>query len=195
MAVGGYALEVRGADELKRALEGTERGIKDLSKAHRQIGKMAGDYVRTHEPMPANFWGDRAGKSRLPDGYLQAHTKGSGGKSGAWVTAEAPYIFVQEFGGKSFWHRQGAGSIRKTNRAHRSVTDAAGLSGTKGHVIYTKPRKRQGYFIWNVAFRLRSRIGQQYMDNLRDIAMRNGLTLDIVSDVLDIEELPPPTRG
>ena len=67
-----------------------------------------------------------------------------------------------------------------------------GQGGASGHIIYKKPREPRGYFIWNVAYRLRSRIGKTYMDNLREIAARNALSLEVVSDHLDIEQLPKP---
>jgi len=195
MPVGGYYIEVDGADELKCALEGTASGIRDLSRAHREIGKMAGAYVKAHEPLPSGGAG-RAGHNRgTYDGMLQASTRGGGGKSGAYVQAAAPYLFVQEFGGTSFWHKSGAGTLRAANRAHVKVTHAAAATGTRGHVIYKKPRRGAGYFIWNVAFRLRSRIGRQYMDDLERIGQSHGLGIETTSANLDIEAMPGPTRG
>ena len=192
MPVGGYWLEVEGADELKRALEGTARGIKDLSKAHREIGKMAGVYVKANEPLPGGY-GGRAGHNRgTRDGDLQASTKGGGGKAGAYVQAATPYLFVQEFGGTSFWYRGASGSLRAANRAHVNVKAAAATAGMHGHAIYKKGRNPRGYFIWNVAYRLRSRIGGIYMSNLQAIAASNGLNLEVTSRDLDIEQLPKP---
>jgi hypothetical protein len=118
---------------------------------------------------------------------MQDHTKGGGGKAGAYVQAEAPYLFLQEFGGKSFWHRSGAGSIRRANRGHRKMLDAAASQGVKGHVVYEKDRRRDGYFIWNVVFRLRHPIGEAYTSKLAEIADKNGLHLEITPSDLGID--------
>jgi hypothetical protein len=184
---GAYSLQLDGADELKRALQGTERGMRDLSSLHREIGRKAGEYVKAHQPIPSFYDNKRAGKARLPDGYLQDHTKGGGGKTGAYVQAEAPYLFLQEFGGKSFWHRSGAGSVRRANRGHRKMLDAAASQGVKGHVVYEKDRRRDGYFIWNVVFRLRRPIGEAYTSKLAEIADKNGLHLEITPSDLGID--------
>ena len=196
MPIGSYYLEVQGADELKRALLATERGIKDLSKAHRAIGKMAGEYVKANEPLPS-YSGGKNGRGHMPPGWLQSNTKGGGGKAGAYVQASSEpehYLYLQEFGGTSFWHGGGKGAVRAANRAHSTNSVAASRAGIRGHVVYKKARNRRGYFIWNVAYRLRSRIGAEYARNLEEIAARNNLPLVMTSTNLGLEPLPPPGR-
>jgi len=196
MPVGGYYIEMQGADELKRALLATERGMKDLSKVHRDIGKMAGQYVRAHEPLPS-YDQRKDGKGHLPAGWLQAHTKGGGGKAGAYVEAStqpANYLMIQEFGGTSFWHKSGRGALRAANRAHRTNVEAASRAGIRGHTIYKKARNPRGYFLWNVVWRLRDPIGRMYTNELEAVAAKNDLPLEFTTSNLGLEPMPPPGR-
>ena len=207
MPVGGYYIKLDGADELRRALEGTERGIKDLSRAHRTIGQELSRDVLRREPLSSGG-NNRAGHNRgTTDGYLQMHTKGGGGKTGAYVEAEAPYVYLQEFGGTSFWYSSGGmrGQVRAfdtfggTSYKHkmrkvppRDLASIAKRWGLSGHTVYTKPRNTWGYFIWNVAYRLRDRIGREYWRELQSIAARENINLEIASGSLGLEPEEAP---
>lgn len=189
MPVGGFYIEVEGADELRRALEGTERGIKDLSKAHRAIGRLAAENVRKHAPVGSGSSKDGAGHA--PPGFLKARTTGGGGKAGAYVqTVTEPfhYLYVQEFGGTSFWHKGAAGSLRAANRAHVSFARL----GAKGHPIYKKARNSRGYFIWNVAWRMQDVLARQYEMDLKQIGAANDLDIEFTGGSLGLEPEPKP---
>ena len=192
MASGGYLLKVEGIDQLKSGLAGTARGVKDLSAANRAIGRMAADYVRAHEPVGSPSSHDSS--QHAPAGYLRARTSGGGGKGGAYVQANTEpfhYLMVQEFGGHAYWHRGGAGALRKLTGG-RLKNVPGGLRGTHGHAIYEKARNPLGYFIWNVAYRLRSPISDAYSMNLEQIALANGLKLDMQPGNLGLEPMPAP---
>ena len=186
MPKGGYHIQTSGLDELTEALNRTAGGVKDLSKLYRAIGKKAEMYVRVHEPIYAGSSKDSS--THKPPGYMQSQTRGGGGKS-AWVKiSDVPYIYVQEFGGTSYWFRGPAGVIRALNRAHRSYEALGAKVGGTGHVIYKKARNPRGYFIWNVAYRLRSYIGEEFTGGIQDIAQRHGLAMDVTSKQLDIKQ-------
>ena len=193
MPLGGYYLEVQGADELKRALVGTARGIKDLSRAHRAIGKMVGDYARANAP--EGHGSSHDGRGHAPAGFLKARTTGGGGAAGAYVQAVTEpfhYLMVQEFGGTSFWHKGAAGSLR--TKAHRGNAAQAARAHTHGHAIYKKPRQPRGYFLWNAPWRIRSRIGNEYAMALSQIAVANGIEIEWMDRNLDFDPLPAPGR-
>ena len=191
MASGAFVLKVEGIDQLKAGLAGTARGIKDLSAANRAIGRMAADYVRAHEPVGHASSHDSG--QHAPAGYLRARTSGGGGKAGAFVQATTEpfhYLIVQEFGGTAFWHQSGAGKLRTA--AHRGNVATAQRLGVRGHAIYRKARNPLGYFIWNVAYRIRGPISDAYSMNLEQIAVANGLKLDMQPGNLGLEPMPKP---
>ena len=198
MPAGGYYIQEEGLEELKQGLEGTARGTKDLSKVFGQLGRKAGLYVMAHEPIYAG-----PTKGRTVTIHLQDHTKGGGGKT-AWASVSGvPYLYVQEFGGTSYWHAGGAGAMRKMNRGHRAVASfsvggthymRAGGHVVKGHAIYEKPRKTRGYFLWNVWFTLRSMVGRDMTTGLADIAKRNNLAMSVDATDLGIEQTSGPVR-
>lgn len=185
MAVGGYYIDAEGLDELRRALAETATGFKDMSKLYRAIGKRAELYVKTNSPMYAGSPKDS--RSHPPPGFMQSKTRGGGGKTAYVSVSNVPYIFVQEFGGASFWHRSGAGAGRAIKRAVRARS-YSNMKMSGGHVIYKKPRRRRGYFIWNVAYRLRSFIGETFTEGLQEIAAKHGLAMDVVDKNLNIEQ-------
>jgi hypothetical protein len=179
MSTGGFYIEEKGLQELVRGLEATDRGLKDLKKIYGEMGRHAGLYVKGHEPV---YGGPT--KGRQVTIHLQDHTKGGGGKN-AWASVSGvPYLIVQEFGGTSFWHKGGAGSLRKLNRGHRSFA----AQGAKGHPIYKKPRNPKGYFIWNVWWRLRSYTGEKLTSGIQDISEKNGLHMEITDSGLGMEQ-------
>jgi hypothetical protein len=186
MPVGGFYVDKGGLDDLERALEQTASGLKDLHKVYRTIGRKAGLYVKTHEPIYAGSKKDS--KSHPPPGFMQSRTKGGGGKKGAYVAvSQVPYIYVQEFGGSSFWHRYGAGFGRSLSRKVKA-SGYGSIKVDKGHIVYTKPRKPKGYFIWNVAWRLRSYIGEQLTNGIADISKKHGLAMSVKDRNLGIEQ-------
>jgi hypothetical protein len=196
MPVGGYYLEVQGADELKRALQGTARGVKDLSRAHRAIGQLAAEAARADAPVGSGSRKD--GRGHAPPGFLRSRISGGGGAAGAYVQAVTEpfhYLYVQEFGGTSFWHSSGAGALRAANPGHIANQDAASKAGIRGHRIYRKPRNRLGYFIWNVAYRKRREIASEYTMHLKQIAAANGLELEMaLGQDIGLEPEPAPGR-
>ena len=168
-AGGGFYIDRSELDEFARNLESVAGNIKDLTKVYRTIGRYTGRYVEAHEPLPS-YDTSKNSSSHLPLGHLQSSTKGGGGKGGAWVTVKGvPYIFVQEFGGGVPWRR-----------------------GKHSHIIYSKPRRRLGYFLWNVGYRLRSYIGEELTEGLSDISRRYGISMDIDDTNLNIEQKPGP---
>jgi hypothetical protein len=184
MPVGGWYVDQSELTEFTEALRETAGDIKDLTKVYREIGKKAGQYVKYHEPI---YGGPDKGRHNTV--HLQDRTKGGGGKGGAYASiTKVDYLYVQEFGGTSFWHKSGAGSLRKSNRAHKSYAQM----GAKGHVIYKKPRRSLGYFIWNVAFRMRTYIGETLCGGLVDIAAKHDIDMDIAESYLDIEQKSKP---
>lgn len=192
MAVGEYYIDIdaSGLTELANALEQTAGGVKDLSKLYRTIGKKAEWYVKTHQPIYTGSPKDS--KTHPPPGFMQSRTKGGGGKA-AWVSvSKVDYLIMQEFGGASYWHRYGAGAGRAVARKVRPKGGYSGMTMTgsrgSGHIIYKKPRKKRGYFIWNVAYRLRSYIGEQLTTGILDIGAKHGLGMEVTDKNLDIEQ-------
>jgi len=181
MPTGGFYVDAEGFKELIHGLEGTERGLKDLKKIYGEMGRHAGLYVLAHEPV---YGGPTKGRHNTV--HLQDHTKGGGGAN-AWARVTGvPYLFVQEFGGTSFWHKGASGSLRRANRGHASFA----RQGAKGHAIYRKARNPRGYFLWNVWWRLRSYVGEKMTTGIQAISEKNGLHMDITERGLDLEQKP-----
>lgn len=184
MPVGAWYVDMSELDEFTEALRATAGDIKDLTKVYREIGKKTGLYVKYHEPVYAG-----PTKGRHNTVHLQDRTKGGGGKGGAYASvSKVDYLYVQEFGGTSFWHKGAAGSLRKANKGHKSYAKM----GAKGHVIYKKPRRSLGYFIWNVAFRMRSYIGETMCQGLSDIAAKHDISMELTDTDLGIEQKQKP---
>lgn len=184
MATGGFYVDASGLTELADSLARTAGGVRDLSKVYKAIGKKAELYVKTHQPIYGGSPKDS--RTHPPPGFMQSRTNGGGGKT-AWVEVRnVPYIYVQEFGGSSYWYRGPAGLLRAMNRAHRSMAGTK-VNGT-GHVIYKKPRRPKGYFIWNVAWRLRSAIGRELTTGIQNIGLKHGLKMDVTDRNLDVKQ-------
>jgi hypothetical protein len=184
MPVGAFYIDRSGLDAFAKKLEEVSGSVKDLSKVYRDIGREAALYTIANEPV----YGGPA-KGRQVTVHLQERTTGGGGKRGAWAKiGGVPYLYVQMIGGTSFWHSQGAGVIRKANRAHISYSKLAGYAPGAGHVIYKKPRNPRGYFLWNVAYQLRSRIGAKLANGIRDISVRHGILMDVEDTNLGIPQ-------
>ena len=188
MPVGGFYIDAKGLKELQKGLEGTARGVKDLSRLYGEMGRHAGLYAMAKEPV----YGGPA-KGRQVTIHLQDHTKGGGGKN-AWARVTGvPYLILQEFGGSSFWSRSGAGSARAAKRALHVKTHAALVkAGAKGHIIYRKPKRARGYFIFNVWYELRGYVGEKLTGGLRDIGEKNSLHMDVTESRLEIPQKTGP---
>lgn len=197
MPVGGYYFDRTELDSFARKLEQYAGSIKDLTKLYREIGKYAAEYVKVHEPLPS-YDHSKNSSTHLPDGYMQSKTKGGGGKYGAWVTiSDVPYLMLQEFGGGSRWYRGESHFYYKkiigvTKRGHLKTRNAR---ANYGHIIYTKARERDGYFIWNVAYRLRDWIGATMTSQLKVMAEEHGLLSEVEDKQLIIPKNPGPTGG
>lgn len=192
MPTGDYYIDDTSLRELREALRESKGGLKDLRGAYRHIAEDAQGDVGRRTPYGRNSPKDSRGH-RSP-GYLRSTVKSGATINGPWVSAgdaRTPDIILHEFGGKSYWHRAGAGAFRSVNRAHeavsvlqrdsrgRAVTIGTSRVGTKGHIVYEKKRERRGYFIWNVAFRLRSRIGMRLHDEIGAVCRKHGLPYEM----------------
>lgn len=191
MATGDYYIEAKGLDQLVESLVNVKGGLKDLRSAWQEIAEDAGHYVKAHAPVGSPHKHDS--KTHPAPGGLRDSVKwGAAAKRGPWVSAgnqDTPYLFVQEFGGKAFWSKSGRGALRASNRAHRGALDAASRAGIKGHVIYEKARNRRGYFIWNTAYRLRTRIGKYTYEGIGNVCRKHGLPYEMPSNTtLDIPQ-------
>ena len=173
MARDGYGIQIKGLDELIKGMAGSSKDLKNLTRLSRDVAQMAGQDVRRRVPV---YHGTRRG---TPRGILRAEVESGGNRRGAWVQMHdrIGILILQEFGGTSFWHRSGRGAIRSS--FHEGAAAAAARAGVKGHVIYKKPHKKYGYFIWNVAYRLRYRLSKKYMQGIADIIKRNGIAVDL----------------
>jgi len=209
VATGGYYIDAGSLDKVIIALKKSKGGVRDQRMAYRNIAEDAGHYVKAHAPVyrgpvdPKTPYspGRKAGRSSALPGGLRRSVKWGATIHGPWVSAgdeSTPYIYVQEFGGTSFWHRQGKGIIRAANRRHASYATMGewglGQGGSSGHVIYKKERNRRGYFIWNVAYRLRSRIGEHLQENLSLVLQKHGIPYEMPANA-DIGITPQSWKG
>lgn len=203
MAHGPYYYRMQGAKVVRKQLEEMAREVggkgAGLKPAYQHIADLAASDVRKHAPMGRPSRKDSA--KHLRPGSLKAGIRGHATQTGASVIAQwdGPLI-LQEFGGKAYWHRYGSGELRGLfggraisdlgggqigwweTYSSRGRTKARGLSTgatASGHIVYAKPRAKFGYFIWNVAWRLREEIGTQLALGVRKVANDAGLEIEI----------------
>lgn len=196
MPTGDFYIDARGLDEVVAALKASKGGAQDLRAAYRNIAEDAKRDVWRRAPVGSASRKDGRGRRAY---HLRDTVRSGATIRGPWVSAGdagTPDIFLHEFGGTSYWHRSGARAIRSTNRAHRSMLDAASRAGVKGHVVYKKPREPYGYFIWNVAYRLRSRIGRNIHENLSLVLGKHGIPYEMPANPdLGITPMSNPGRA
>lgn len=201
MAAGGYALKVQGADEVAAALKASGQGVRDLSRINTEIAHRAHMKVAADAPVykGQNSMSKKPAHGSTARFEIMDSIKDSHGPKRASVSAGGqPYFFIQEFGGTSYWYRGGGGGALRKLGGHFGVEAGGGYlsvgrASVRGHVIYRKPRKSRGYFIWNVAYRLRSFIGNTYMKGLDSICTENGLDVDFnASADLDLDAKTSP---
>jgi hypothetical protein len=203
MSIAASGIRVEGLDELIAGLKAVAgpRGLRDIRQANREIATHVARRVE-HDARASFFAHYRGGrkdsmKHPLP-GHLLRGIKPIGSARNASVAVSDGgygYLILQEFGGKSYWHGSGRGALRQANRAHAAVeTLSGGYIGTgrvatKGHIIYTKPRRTRGYFIWNAAYRERAYIGKAYSDAIERAFERHGVRIEMARDQrLNIDE-------
>lgn len=203
MPVGGYSIEVHGLEELKDGLRGSRGGLRDLRRAYGHVAETAGHYVRARVPMGSASSKDGAGSP--PPGHTRSTVRWGATVNGPWVAAgdERTPIHLLEFGGTSYWYRGGGmrGLIRRLDTAGgrsykhkqrtllpRDLGSIAARYGVSGHVIYRKPRRPLGNFIWNVGYRLRSRIGEELHFGVGQVCAMHDLAYEMPGDpALDIQ--------
>lgn len=189
-------MKVEGLVELEKALKDTPDGLKDLRTIHRELVAVAAEKVRADVPIyrgqhsrakPEKI--RRGSHTWLGTAYLASKITKSSALNTGWVADEAPYLIVQEFGGSSYWHRGGVHGMRE--KSHGRVWNlGGGVIGVgktkhiakgnkrKGQIIYTKPRREMGYFLWNVAYRKRLALSAVYERGLNAILTKHGLKIE-----------------
>ena len=183
MAAGGFYIDSSDLDRFALRMKGMRGAFKDMRSVHERVARRAAVDVKMRAPL-----GKRSAKdsrSHMPPGYLKRSIRGRATRSNAYVSAGAPhmgYLFLQEFGGSAYWHTGGRGSLRATNTGHAAVKQfgkavLVGLYSEHGHIVYQKSRKPRGYFIWNVAFRLRSTIAVMYCKGLAEVGAKHGISV------------------
>lgn len=197
MPRGDFYIDARGLDELVAELKASKGGLRDLRAAWRNVAEDAERDVRRRAPVGSPSAKD--GRARRTH-HLRDTVRSGATIRGPWVSAgdaSTPDIFLHEFGGTSYWYRGGAGSIRAQNRAHRSIAETIARTGARGgHVVYTKRRQPRGYFIWNVAWRLRQRIGRDIHENLSLVLGKHGIPYEMPANPeLDITPMVDPGRA
>lgn len=198
MPVADYYIDAGSMDAVVVALKKSRGGTRDLRMAYRNIAEDAGRYVRAHAPVGRSSKKDS--RQHAIPGRTRRSVRYGSTINGPWVSAgdeSTPDIYLQEFGGTSYWYRGGGmhGQIRQFDteggRSYkhkrrtlvaRDLGSIAKRYGLGGHVVYTKPRNRMGYFIWNVAFRLRSRIGENLQENLSLVLQKHGIPYEMPSN-------------
>ena len=202
MRGGSYYIEAEGLDELIAGLKGMKGYRRDLKAAHDRIARLAAVNVKRN--VPTGHRSPKDSHSHKPPGTLRrrVYAKSTYMRASVGIHDPGGYLLLQEFGGTSFWHRGGAGAIRAANKKHvalsamRDGQRVANVSGGGGgHVIYYKPRKPRGYFIWNVAYHMRSQIGSTYMRGLVGVAAKHDLHMVIKSTNLDLPQAEPLGRA
>jgi hypothetical protein len=200
MAYGGYFVGINGEalDQLSRALRASAGGMRDMRSVYENIASYAHTNVIAHAPGPYPSSKDGAGQP--PPGAVKMSVRHKATYNSARVSAGGamvPHIFIQEFGGLSYWHTLGAGMGRFLNPGHKKVVVIgsyvlAGRALFHGHKIYYKPRMPRGYFIWNVAWHIRGYIGSTLTRGIADVCQGHGILVNVVDTTINIPPAPPP---
>lgn len=187
MPGGGYGINVQGLEELKSALKGSAGGLRDLRAAFGYMADTMNRSVHRHLAMSVHYGGsakDGAGHKTLPK--LASTIQSGATINGPWVQAGEGRndVFLHEFGGSSRWYRGESGTLQTvvigTSKRGHDITRVRRAS--RGHVVYTKPRSRNGNFIWNVGFRERSALGEQLHFGLSQVCTMHGLPYEMPGD-------------
>lgn len=203
MAYGGHFVGINGEalDQLAEALRASAGGVKDMRAVYENIASYAHTNVVAHAPGPYSSSKDGAGQP--PPGAIKGSVKHKATYNSARVGAGGamtPHIYIQEFGGLSYWHRLGAGMGRFLNPGHKKVQVMApyllaGRALFRGHRIYYKARLPRGYFIWNVAYHIRGYIGDTLTRGIAGVCEKHGILVNVTSTELGIEPAPPFVGG
>ena len=208
----GYYVGEKGADQYAAALKAAAGNLRDLREVHSEIADIAKTDVQRNVPvyMRRNSLADRSkwratSRSGKRPGYLKSTVKAGSSPMRSWVSMVDPtgVLILQEFGGKSYWHGAGRGALRAVNRAHWGVASmGGGYIGTtrggrwgykvRGHIVYAKPRKARGYFIWNVAWHMRQQIADTYCRGLARVANKHGIEFEIARSP-ELQGMKPAT--
>lgn len=188
MARGGYFVGEKGMDQFVAALQQTADGMDDLSAMHKRIGHLAETWVKRRVPTGAASPKDSS--KHKPPGYLRSIVVGGHGKWGSWVQMndESGVLTLQEWGGKSIWRRGGATwSPTKARGRATGYFTVSHKAPARPHLIYEKPRRKNGYFIWNVGYYLRDEINGVVQKSLTEIADKHGIAIEIAADAIDVK--------
>lgn len=170
---GGYGITIEGLDKLEAALSKTASGMDQMGFVYARLAAIAFGDVRSRVP---EYHGMKPGKT----GVLKDEVRPGHSNVASWVDMadRSGVLMLQEFGGHSFWHGSGHGAVRKLNYRHEGVVAAAGRYRIRGHLLYTKPRRKLGYFLWNVAFRRRAIMSDVLVKGVADVCKKNGIAVD-----------------
>lgn len=182
MPGGGYGVSVQGIEELKAALKGSAGGLRDLRAAFEYMAETMGHNVRSHVPIGHTSPKDGGAHKSLPRLVNTVRTGAS--VNGPWVQMEREDLYLHEFGGASRWYRGSSGylapvTIGISKRGH-DITRMKRIGN--GHTVYTKPRTREGNFLWNVGFRERTELGEQLHFGLSTVCQKHNLPYEMPAD-------------
>jgi hypothetical protein len=200
MPTGGFYIDAAPLKEFSARIKQSGNNVgKDMKPAMQRIERRNVPKVRARAPIGRTDM-HKAGRGHLPPGSLRRGITGKATPSNVWIPAnwDSGALILQEFGGKSVWHRGGAGALR--GRGHKGYhTGTAGSErwiggdssainrrhqGTliaRGWLVYKKPRRPRGYFIWNWPHYDRHGIGEDLAKGIADAAKRAGIEVEIVS--------------
>ena len=183
-------------DDLQRALSQVPHGLRDLKKIHAAVAKVAEKKVLADVPVYKGQHSlskkpNKPGAGWAGAGHLKSTVQAKASRDRATIKvgdAKTTYFIVQEFGGTSYWHEGGAGAYRKLNRGHKAFertsrsTFRMGKVSGRGHRIYSKARQSRGYFIWNVAYRMRTPISRCWTSGIGNLIQQTGLEVNMASN-------------
>jgi hypothetical protein len=207
-----YSVQVQGLKELKDGLRGSRGGFRDLRSVYSDIASDAAEYVMNQIGRSVHYSGsskDGAAHKALPK--LVSTVDWGATVNGPWVFMEREDLFLQEFGGTSYWYsaagmrgliRQldtGGGRGRHKGKSYgpwapRDLTSIAARAGVGGHQVYTKPHDNYGRFIWNTPFRLRSPIGAALYTGISSVCEKHGIYVQMPADP-SLDLTPNPWSG
>jgi len=149
-------IEVKGMKEVRAGMKACEQDLKDLTRAHKQLGDVAAMDIRRAVPKKTGAWA-RAIKGAGTPRYAKV----------VWGKASVPYAGWIEFGGTVTWKSKSRGMTQAN-------IETLGIVRTVSYMSIRRPRSPDGRYVYPTVEANAEKYLAVYTDLLDANLRRNG---------------------